>query len=148
MVNMNRTAGSATRKQGVVVRMVTRAGSMSMSEHDPRLPAMSYDGADPLGRYDCLHPEWDPEDWLAHGEPHEHQHDVCPKGDEHYWKFNNGNPVCLNCGQYMPGEPRLVLPATMAEDGTVTVHPPAGADDWQSLERWAKGVFERPTREE
>lgn len=36
---------------------------------DDRLPP----GADPLGRYGCLHPDWDPEDWVCHGELHVHR---------------------------------------------------------------------------
>lgn len=47
--------------------------------------------------------------------------DECPKGGEHHWKFNSGNPVCLKCGEFMPGEPRVVLPAVQNEDGTFSV---------------------------
>lgn len=50
--------------------------------------------------------------------------DPCPKGGEHHWKFNSGNPVCLKCDQFLPGEPRVVLPASINEDGTVSVHIP------------------------
>lgn len=48
--------------------------------------------------------------------------DACPKGGEHHWKFNGGNPVCLKCNNYRNGYVRRVFPATVHDDGTVEVH--------------------------
>jgi hypothetical protein len=36
-------------------------------------------------------------------------------------KFNNGNPVCLNCGTYIHDEVRLTLNARQNDDGTFTI---------------------------
>lgn len=65
---------------------------------------------------------------------------VCPGAEDgqHQWKFNGGNVVCLSCREYRHKERRIVLPASIHEDGTVTVHPPAqidgpGADDLAAL---------------
>jgi len=49
----------------------------------------------------------------------------CPKGGKHRVKFNGGNPLCIKCGTFAFTEGGTIkLPATISDDGTVTVHDP------------------------